>query len=515
MISSPYADADALEKAKRVAAGLDRPFIGDDFFGRHDTATLINHSPFDGSALCEMAMGGAAAVDRAVSAAQAARAGAWGRMAAEERAGLLRALADRVDANSEELALLETLDVGKPITSSRAEDVPLTSAVLRWYASLIETCYDLAGLKRTGTLGRVAREPYGVVGVVLPWNFPLYTLALKIAPALAAGNTIVAKPAEDTPLTTLRLAQLAIEAGFPAGVLNIVPGHGADAGRAIGLHHGIDAINFTGSTLIGRQFLRYSADSNLKEITLECGGKNPAIVLPDVQHTDAFMEQVAIGFMANSGQICSSVSRLLLPSHLRDQAHDAIAAAMRVWPMGDPLDDRTRLGPLINARQAAKVRAVIDKGVQESNDVLISDAERLGASDLMVAPTVFFDVDEQFHLWRDEIFGPVLSVRFYDGLEDGIRSANDTDYGLSAYIFSSDSALTTEAASRINAGSVAINIFGEGDFASPFGGFGQSGFGGKDKGIHALDQYSRIKSIWWDVAAGATKASVMAPRRPR
>lgn len=510
MVSSSYADPYALDKAKGLAASLDRPFIGDDFFHGPQDAVLTNRNPFDGSVLCETAMCGEAAVDHAVSAARDALAGRWGAMAAEERAALLRALADRVDANREQLALLETLDVGKPIGGSRAEDVPLTSAVLRWYASLLETYYDLAGPRRGGTLLRVAREPHGVVGVVLPWNFPLYTLALKVAPALAAGNTIVAKPAEDTPLTALRLAQLAIEAGFPAGVLNVVPGYGAVAGRAIGLHRGVDAINFTGSTAIGRQFLHYAADSNLKEVTLECGGKNPAIVLPDVQHTDAFIEQVAIGFMANSGQICSSVSRLLLPEHLRDRAHDALAAAMREWPLGDPLDERTRLGPLINARQAAKVRGAIEQGRQQSNDVLASDAESTGVSELMVTPTVFFDVDEQSALWREEIFGPVLSVRFYDGLDEAMRSANDTDYGLSAYIFSNDAALTTEAASRVNAGSVSINVFGEGDFATPFGGFGQSGFGGKDKGIHAIDQYSRIKSIWWDVSAGARSSPVTA-----
>ena len=511
MVSLSYADPHALENAKQVAAGLKAPFIGDDFFRGSADVILTNHNPFDGSTLCEMAMGSEAVVDLAVLAARDALAGRWGCLAAEERAGLLRALADRVDADREQLALLETLDVGKPIGNSLAEDVPLTSAVLRWYASLLETYYDLAGPRGAGTVARVVREPHGVVGVVLPWNFPLYTLALKIAPALAAGNSIVAKPAEDTPLTALRLAQLAIEVGFPAGVINVVPGHGAVAGRAIGLHRDVDALNFTGSTAIGRQFLRYSADSNLKEVTLECGGKNPAIVLPDVRSTDAFMEQVAIGFMANSGQICSSVSRLLLPSHLRGQAHEAIAAAMREWPTGDPLDSRTRLGPVINARQAAKVRGAIEDGFQHSNDFLVSDAESNGASDLMVSPTVFFDVDEQSDLWREEIFGPVLSVRFYDGLDEAMRCANDTAYGLSAYIFSNDSALTVEAASRVNAGSVSINVFGEGDFSTPFGGFKQSGFGGKDKGIHAIDQYSRIKSIWWDVSAGGRTSPVTAP----
>ena len=509
MTSTQYADRDALDAAKAVASGLDRPFIGDDFFKGSADANLTNRNPFDGSTLCEMALGGQEAVDGAVAAARAALAGPWGSMAAEQRASLMRALADRVDVEREQLALLETFDVGKPIASSRAEDVPLTSAVLRWYASLLETHYDLAGSRRAASTARVVREPHGVIGIVLPWNFPLYTLALKLAPALAVGNTIVAKPAEDTPLTALRLAQLAIEVGFPAGVLNVVPGQGAVAGRAIGLHRGVDAINFTGSTAIGREFLHYAAESNLKEVSLECGGKNPAIVLPDVQATTAFMEQIGIGFMANSGQICSSVSRLLLPEHLRDAARDGLAAAMREWPLGDPLDARTRLGPLINERQAAKVRKAIELGCQHSNDFLVSDAECVDTCELMVKPAVFFDVDEGSALWRDEIFGPVLSVRFYDGLDEAMRSANDTDYGLSAYIFSNDAAMSHQAATRVNAGSVSINVFGEGDFSTPFGGFGQSGFGGKDKGIHGLDQYSRIKSIWWDASPGAKASEVI------
>lgn len=494
---------DGLDQAKKLALTLDRAFVGDDFVAAGGADRLPNLNPYDGQLLCEVAMADAATVDSAVAAARAALGGAWGAASSETRATLMRALADRIEGAGEELAILEALDVGKPLANARAEDVALTVAVLRWYASLLDTYYDFASQRRSGGLAQIRREAQGVVGIVLPWNYPLYTFALKLAPALAAGNSIVAKPAEDTPLTTLRLAQLAIEAGLPAGVINVVPGRGAVAGQAIGLHEAIDAINFTGSTATGRQFLRYAADSNLKEVSLECGGKNPAILLPDMTSLAPAMEQIAIGFMHNSGQICSSISRLLLPAHLRDEARETIAATMREWPIGDPFVEETRLGPLINARQAEKVRAAIDKGRAEGVATIESDAEQTGASDLLVRPVAFFDPEEGSDLWRQELFGPVLSVRFYDDLDDMVRSANDTAYGLSGYIFSNDAALTTRVASRLDAGSISINQFGEGDFSTPFGGFKHSGFGGKDKGIHALDQYSRTKSIWWEMPSAA------------
>lgn len=503
--------ADGYALAIAVARGLDRPFVGDDLVDAGALERVPDLYPYDGTVLADVAMADEAVVDAAVRAARGALAGPWGALAASDRADLMRALADRVVAQGEQLALLEALDVGKPIGHARAEDVPLTAAVFRWYASLAETYYDQASSRRTGALGQIVREPQGVVGVVLPWNYPLFTLALKLAPALAAGNTVVAKPAEDTPLTTLRLAQIAIEAGFPAGVLNVVPGRGAVAGRAIGLHAGVDAINFTGSTTTGRQFLRYAADSNLKEVTLECGGKNPAVVLPDVTRLDKFVEQIGIGFMHNSGQICSSISRLLLPGHLRGQARQVLADEMARWPAGDPIDEATRIGPLISARQADKVCAAIAAGRSQTDNFLQSDAVSSGASPLIVPPAIFFDVDERSPLWREEIFGPVLSVRFYDGLDEAVRSANDTDYGLSGYIFSEDPTAITAVAPRLDAGFVSINAFGEGDFSTPFGGFKQSGFGGKDKGVHALDQYSRTKSVWWDTSPRPTVAPTAGP----
>ncbi len=418
-------------------------------------------------------------------------------MGAEGRAALLRTLAAAIDERRMEFALLETLDVGKPIRHSFHDDVPTTVGVLRWYASLIDTAYDLAAPGRSGILGRVIREPQGVVGIVLPWNYPLTTLALKIGPALAAGNTVVCKPADHTPLSTLRLAELAIEIGFPPGVINVVPGTGPVAGRALGLHPAVALINFTGSTATGRRFLRYAADSNLKEISLECGGKNPGIILPEVDDVDRYAAELATGFLMNSGQLCSSISRLIAPRRLEDALRHALAREMRDWPAGNPLDPRTRIGPLASDTHAAKVGEAIAGEKRRNNDFILSGAAITGESPRLVSPVVFFNVAKDSPAWRNEIFGPVLSVRFYDTLDDAVRMANDTDYGLSAYIFGDDPRAVGRLSSELDAGFVAINAFTEGDFTTPFGGFRTSGFGGKDKGIHSLDQYSRIKSVWW------------------
>ena len=291
---------------------------------------------------------------------------------------------------------------------------------------------------------------------------------------------------------------MAVEIGLPAGVLNVVPGHGHIAGKAIGIHDGVDAINFTGSTEVGRHFLRYAADSNLKEVSLECGGKNPALILPDVTSLNRFAETLATGFMMNSGQLCSSISRVLVPQALSSDLRDLLATQMRQWPIGNPLDHSTRIGPLINAEHAAKVSSAFRTAQSQNKDFLISDAPLTGSSDLIVPPSVFFDVETSSDAWREEIFGPLLSVRSYQTMEEAITSANDTQYGLSAYIFSDSPALINHVANQIDAGCIAVNAFGEGDFSTPFGGFKLSGFGGKDKGIHAIDQYSRTKTIWWE-----------------
>lgn len=484
--------------AAKSAAGLSTSWIDGDFSRDSKDEKRPVVSPYDGTTLVEIAMGHDGQVDKAVASARSALKGPWGTSGHQYRADLIRKLADAVDARRLEFALLETMDVGKPIQHSYNDDAPTTVGVLRWYASLVETAYDRAPTRRAGVQIQIVREPQGVVGIILPWNYPLTTLALKLGPALAAGNTVVCKPADDTPLSTLRLAQLASEIGFPPGVINVVPGAGAVAGRAIGLHDGVAAINFTGSTATGRKFLQYAADSNLKEVSLECGGKNPAIILADADY-DRVADDIATGFMMNSGQLCSSISRILAPRSQEAKLRGMLEQKMAGWPVGDPFDATTRIGPLVSDIHAAKVKSAIEVARGRHNDILTSKAAVNGQSPRLVTPIAFFNVDEQTATWRDEIFGPVLSVNFYDDLDDAISRANDTAYGLSAYVFGKDAQAISTASERLDAGFVAVNAFCEGDFTTPFGGFKTSGFGGKDKGIHSLDQYSRTKSVWWSV----------------
>jgi 4-(gamma-glutamylamino)butanal dehydrogenase len=497
MVREQLFSASDLEKARATAACLNGPWIDEGFDGSSamERREIIN--PFSGDTIAVVAMGNEETVGRAVASAKKASKGSWAALDGAARAVLLRKLADSIEERAIEFALLESLDVGKPIGHTLTDDVPATVAVLRWNASLAESAYDLMPTRRNGAFAQIVREPHGVVGVILPWNYPLTTLALKIGPALAAGNTVVCKPSDDTPLTTLRLAQLAVEVGFPPGVIVAVPGTGPVAGKAIGLHPEVAAINFTGSTKTGREFLRYAADSNLKEVSLECGGKNPAIILPDVAMFDEISELIATGFMMNSGQLCSSISRVLAPKASEEFLRVALEKRMAEWPAGDQLNSATRIGPLVSETHTKKVNGAIDGERLRNNDVISSSAEVYGRSSRLVMPTVFFNVAEDSPAWREEIFGPVLSVRFYDELDTAIASANDTDYGLSAYVFGNSSKTVQRVAAQLDAGVVAINAFCEGDLTTPFGGFKTSGFGGKDKGIHALDQYSRIKTIWW------------------
>jgi gamma-glutamyl-gamma-aminobutyraldehyde dehydrogenase len=489
-----------LADVRRIAAGLDRPFVGGEFRG-FGGPRLAATDPYAGETLAEVEAATAEVVDAAVAAARAAARGPWSALAPEERGDLLVRLAGAIVDRHDELAVLESLDVGKPITHALADDVPTAARVLRWYGALAATAYDRAPRTGRGARGLALREPQGVVGLVLPWNYPLTTLALKLGPALAAGNAVVAKPSELTPLSALWLAALMTEVGFPAGVVNVVPGTGAEAGRAIGLHRDIDAVNFTGSTRTGRLFLHYAAESNLKEVSLECGGKNPAIVLPDVGDLDAVVRTIATGFMMNSGQLCSSISRLLVPAERKDEIIAALEREMALWPIGDPFDPSTRIGPLVGADHARKVAGYVEAERARGGRHTASRAPRTGDGPNLVAPIVFHDVAADAPVWRDEIFGPVLAVRTYASEDEAVASANASEYGLSAYLFSNDAAAIDRVSRGLDAGLVAVNAFCEGDLATPFGGFKRSGFGGKDKGIHALDQYSRVKGIWWEAAA--------------
>ena len=362
--------------------------------------------------------------------------------------------------------------------------------VIKWHGELIDKIYDQVSPASADHIAMVVREPVGVVGLVLPWNFPLLMLAWKIGPALAAGCSVVVKPAQETSLTALRLAEIAAEAGLPRGVLNIVTG-GGDVGEALGRHPDVDMVSFTGSTVTGRKFLHYSADSNLKEIVLELGGKNPCIVLDDAEDLDAVAAHVVNGAFWNMGQNCSAASRLIVQKGVKDRLLAKVAEHVREWVVGDPLDPQVRVGALISKAHFAKVSGYL----AQAKTVLMGGKI---VADGFVEPTVV-ETERTSALATEEIFGPVLSVITVGSFEEAIAVANDTAYGLAASIFTANGKRALRGARMLRAGTVTVNSFGEGDITTPFGGYKQSGFGGRDNSIHAHDQYTQLKTIWLDL----------------
>ena len=395
---------------------------------------------------------------------------------------------------------METLEAGKPIFDSSTIDLPETVACLMWHAELADKVYDLATPSGPGVVSTVVREPIGVVGAVLPWNYPLMMAAWKIGPALAAGNTMVLKPAEQTSMSTIRIAELATEAGLPDGVLNVVPGFGETAGAALGLHPQVDCVGFTGSTEVGRMFLRYSADSNLKRVLLECGGKSPMVVMGDAEDLDKVAANACESIFWNAGQNCSSNSRLLLHESIADETLDRIDEAMHEWVLGDPLDRDPHGGhhrALPYGEDPLEHREGQGRG---SHGALRRNQTRTESGGWFVEPTIFTDVTPDMTVARDEVFGPVLSVSTFTHADEGIAVANDTDYGLHASVFTSNVRSAHLASRMLRAGTVSINCYSEGDMTTPFGGYGLSGFGGRDNGVHAHEQYTETKTIWLDLS---------------
>ena len=476
-------------------------FIDGSFQPASSGERFATENPATGRPLADIAAGGAEDIDRAVGAARRAfDDGRWSRRSPAERKATLLRLADLIETNAEELALLDSLEAGKPITDCREADLPETIKAFRWYAEAADKLYDAIAPTGQDALGLIVREPIGVVGAVLPWNFPIMMASWKAAPALAAGNSVVIKPAELTSLSTIRLAELAAEAGLPDGVLNVVPGLGETAGQALGRHPDVDALSFTGSTEVGRLFLRYSSESNLKRIVLECGGKSPQIVMADVSDVDAVAEQVVLAGYANMGENCTCGSRLIVHRDVRDALLERVIARTAEWIVGDPQDATTRIGPMIERPHLDKVMSYIDLGRQEGARVVAGGDRALPESGgYFVAPTVFDDVRNDMQIARDEIFGPVIATIPFDSPDEAIALANATSYGLHASIYTRDVDTAIRTARAIRAGTVSINGYSEGDIGTPFGGYKESGFGGRDKGLEAFDQYTEKKTIWFVV----------------
>jgi gamma-glutamyl-gamma-aminobutyraldehyde dehydrogenase/4-guanidinobutyraldehyde dehydrogenase/NAD-dependent aldehyde dehydrogenase len=483
---------------RAAALNIDgRAFINGERIGARSGATFACLSPIDGRKLADVARCDTQDVDAAVAAARAAfEDRRWAGKSPAQRKQVMLKFAELVKQHRDELALLETLDMGKPIKYSLSVDVPATARCIQWYGEAIDKVYDEIAPTDDSSLALITREPIGVVAAIVPWNYPMIMASWKIAPALAVGNSVILKPSEKSPLSALRLAELAFDAGIPAGVFNVLPGNGNEAGSALALHNDIDCIGFTGSTRIGKQIMQYAGQSNLKRVWTELGGKSPNIVCADCPDLDEAVGAAIGSIYFNQGESCNAPSRLFVEESIKDAFIEKALAMLPSFQPGDPLDPDTVMGAIVDGIQLKSVMGFIEAGKAEGAELLAGGRQvRTESGGYYVEPTIFGKVNNKMTIAREEIFGPVLSVFTFTDLDEAIREANATSYGLQAGLWTSNLGKAHRAARALRAGTVHVNQYDSDDITVPFGGYKQSG-NGRDKSLHAMDKYAELKTTW-------------------
>lgn len=474
-----------------------RAFIDGEYCDATGGKTFECRSPIDNRLLADVAACDAEDADTAVVSARAAfESGVWSQKAPAERKRVMIRFAELIEQHREELALLETRDMGKPIRDALKIDIPNAARALRWSGEAIDKLYDELAPVPHNEIGMITREPAGVVTAIVPWNFPLLMASWKLGPALAAGNSVILKPSEKSPLTALRVATLALEAGIPAGVLNVLPGFGHEVGAALALHMDVDVLVFTGSTQVAKQLMVYAGQSNMKRVWLEAGGKSPNIVFADAPDLPAAAKVAASAIAFNQGEVCTAGSRLLVETPILEHFTELVIQALQEWQPGNPLDPATRVGAIVDDAQLTRVLDYIETGKQEGARLRLGGRRvTADAGGFYVEPTLFSGVNNRMRIAREEIFGPVLSVIGFDGSEEAVRIANDSDYGLAAAIWTADLSKAHKTAKALRSGMVWINHYDGGDMTAPFGGYKQSG-NGRDKSLHAFEKYTEVKATW-------------------